>query len=135
MRAVAGLITEVCLHCSSTSMLSGVCPRVASENPHSSMHPCFSQRLYNKLLGACPRPSLPTRQESGHVLKFVLSRQSCSPRVALGTVRSRTESHLAQHVSCGGMTRVYLYNPLLLCLRSPAQPSPAHFIVFAFAYS
>lgn len=75
---------------------------------------------------------------TGLVMSWSLSCSVLPPRVALGPVRPRTESHLAQ-VSCGGMTRVLVQYGTVLSVRvvpvlcacmphSPAQPSPAHFV-------
>lgn len=87
--------------------------------------PRFS--LYNKLLGACPPASLPTRQESGHILKLVLS--CLASKGCTWTCASSHRVALAR-VSCGGMTRVFAVRtsgtcPSACVPHSPARPSPA----------
>lgn len=154
MRTVARLITEVCLHCSLTSMLSGVHPRVAFGNPHSSMHPlsiihhpstphrperCWPPRDSIISSSVLTRPAA-CQPATGLVMSWSLACPVLPPRVALGPVRPRTESQVTQ-VSCGGMTRVLVHTVLysaartsctrLVCAclpHSPAEPSPAHFV-------
>lgn len=142
---------EVCPHCSLTSKLSGVRPRVASGSPPSSTHPLLSitchpstthKRLYNKLLGACPPASLPTRHGSGHVLElvlFCLASQGCtwtcasSHRVAPrpGLLRGDDTStctvrYSAARTSCTRLVCLYASQP------GPAQPSPLCFCLCIF---
>lgn len=78
---------------------------------------------------------------TGLVMSWSLSCPVLPPRVALGPVRPRTESHLAQvsllraddtstcTVQYGTVLSVRVVPVLCVCMPySPAQPSPAHFV-------
>lgn len=145
MRTVARPITEVCPHCSLTSKLSGVRPRVASGSPPSPMHPLLSitrqlptrDSIISSWVLARPPACQPA---TSLVMSWSLSCPVLPPSVALGPVRPRTESHLAPSILRGDDTSTCTvrYSAVrtsctrLVCLYAsqpgPAQPSPLWFL-------